>query len=1176
MSTPSIAKKTGRPAGRRLELLRRPLLWLVAITSLLVLAWAAFAYLAVDPLARWLVPRIAKQQLASQAEVRRVSLDPWRLALTVEGLTLARADGGALAGVDRLEVDFDASSLRHWAWHFREIRLNGPRLRVDVAPDGRLNWADLLTALAGPAETPDKPSTTVPRVLVDRLAIDAGQIDYTERKHSKPVHVALQPLGLVLESLSTLPEDSGQYLLQARLPEQGGTLRWKGELALNPPASTGEVEASGFKLDRLAQLVPGTALPLEAIAGEAAARFGYRFAMVQGAAGPYAQLRVENLAVDLAGPGADLRLPGLPATRLSASKLRLAAPAIDLALLDSPRLQAPDLSVSLEQIALAAGHRQPATLQAGTLALGLDVTMGDKGWQMPRLEAELRNLVLTAAAPAPRVGQAPAARIPPLAQLASLRLEGGSADGARRQARVEALRLSGLRTQVLRPGAGQPLNWEALLQALASEALPSVPPSAASPLPSAGSAPAGSQKSGKPGLAGAPPSVTSPRPPSGLPSGPTWQARLGRLALADTEIRVEDRSTPQAVAMDLRSPLIELKDLSTDLGRALPVQGRVDVAQGGRLDLSGRLTPSPLRADLQLQLRELSVRPFGPYLSQVARLRLDSGFVNLRGRLALEMAGTEPRGSFRGSAGLRQLSLAEEDSGTSFLAWQDLTSDSVQAQLAPQRLRLQELRVVRPVGRFIIHEDGSLNVSRLLRSGAAASTAPAASSPSSSSRPTASTAPRPVQAQAPQPRASQPAPAASAPGLAVAIDRVSVDNASLEFADLTLRPQFGTHIDALSGVINGLSNEPTSVAQVELDGRVEDFGSARIRGTVQPWRASEFTDLRLAFRNLEMTHLTPYSGKFAGRRIDSGRLSVDLEYKIKNRQLAGENKFVVNQLKLGARVDSPDALRLPLDLAIAVLQDSDGVIDLDLPITGSLDDPQFSYGRLIWKAITNVLTRVVTAPFRALGNLLGRDADKAGEIQFDPGSAALAPPEQEKLQKIAQALAKRPALRLGIVPTYDTVADTWALQEQAMRRAVLAEAGITLRTGEQPGPLDLMNSKVQSAVARQLAAGTGKSSRFALASRLVDNVKDAVRTPKPEDLPRLQQMVDQLRPTYPVSATELAGLANARAAAMREFLVREARLPEARLQPDAAASANNSASKGKPASVIVRLNLASS
>jgi hypothetical protein len=134
-----------------------------------------------------------------------------------------------------------------------------------------------------------------------------------------------------------------------------------------------------------------------------------------------------------------------------------------------------------------------------------------------------------------------------------------------------------------------------------------------------------------------------------------------------------------------------------------------------------------------------------------------------------------------------------------------------------------------------------------------------------------------------------------------------------------------------------------------------------------------------------------YSGKFAGRRIDSGKLSVDLQYKIKNRQLSGENKFVINKLKLGDRVDSPDAMKLPLDLAIALLQDSNGIIDLDLPISGSLDDPQFSYGKIVWKAIVNVLTKLVTAPFRALGNLLGISAEKLESVDFDPGSSALLP-----------------------------------------------------------------------------------------------------------------------------------------------------------------------------------------
>ena len=190
----------------------------------------------------------------------------------------------------------------------------------------------------------------------------------------------------------------------------------------------------------------------------------------------------------------------------------------------------------------------------------------------------------------------------------------------------------------------------------------------------------------------------------------------------------------------------------------------------------------------------------------------------------------------------------------------------------------------------------------------------------------------------------------------VSIETVRIENAALEFADLSLKPQFGTQIHSLTGVINGVSTNASAIAQVELDGKVDDYGAARIRGSVQPFKATNFTDLKLAFTNLEMNRLTPYSGKFAGRRIDSGKLSVDLEYKIKQRQLSGENKFVINKLKLGEKVDSAEAANLPLDLAIAILEDSDGVIDLDLPITGSLDDPKFSYGSIVWKAIRNAVS----------------------------------------------------------------------------------------------------------------------------------------------------------------------------------------------------------------------------
>jgi hypothetical protein len=345
-------------------------------------------------------------------------------------------------------------------------------------------------------------------------------------------------------------------------------------------------------------------------------------------------------------------------------------------------------------------------------------------------------------------------------------------------------------------------------------------------------------------------------------------------------------------------------------------------------------------------------------------------------------------------------------------------------------------------------------------------------------------------------------------------------------------PQFGTHVHTLGGVINGLSTDPASAAQVELDGKVDDYGSARVRGALQPFRATENTDLKVAFRNLEMNRLTPYSGKFAGRKIDSGKMSVDLEYKIKNRQLSGENKFVINTLKLGERVESKDAVNLPLDLAITLLEDSNGIIDLDLPISGSLDDPQFSYGKIVWKAIVNVIGKVVTAPFRALGKLLGINSEKLEAIAFDPGESGLLPPEQEKLKLLADAMAKKTALVLRISPAFDPAADKAALQEQATRRAVLKEMGLTLKDGEQPGPVDLNNVKVQTAVENLHKDLKGESRSL----KAVDAVRDYFRKPKPEELPRYEAMLKELRDAAKVADGELQALAKSRAEAIRDYL----------------------------------------
>lgn len=226
----------------------------------------------------------------------------------------------------------------------------------------------------------------------------------------------------------------------------------------------------------------------------------------------------------------------------------------------------------------------------------------------------------------------------------------------------------------------------------------------------------------------------------------------------------------------------------------------------------------------------------------------------------------------------------------------------------------------------------------------------------------------------------------------------------------------------------------------------------------------------MTFRNLEMSALGPYVTKFAGYRVAGGKLAMDLRYRIKEQHLAGENNIVLTKLELGEKVDSPSAIDVPLELAIALLKNADGVIDIDLPVAGDLQDPKFDYGAVIGKAIGNLIVGIVAAPFKALAALFGGDSRDLDSIDFEPGVASLAPPERGKLQIVARALRERPELRLTVDPVFAPGADREALKSVAVRRAVLARMGVALAADEDPGPLDLANEPVRRALEAEFAA----------------------------------------------------------------------------------------------------------
>lgn len=1152
------------------------------IVAGLTVFYLLFSYFAVNPLAKRIVPWVAKNHLASSASIGNMTFDPWRLKTTIEDFRLTETSGAPLAGFDKLVIDMEASGLFSRAWKFKEISIIAPRANIAVSTTGQLNWAALIAKLN---EDKTPPDDTIPRLMIGHLAVKQGNIQYEDANRPEPFKAGLTPLDFELDSLSTLPQDRGDYLIAAKLPEQGGSLEWKGNLGVNPVASKGEVAFKNIQLAKLMKIVNNATLPLAPASGDIQANFAYDFSLPA----DQPRLLLSNVLLTVDNAAGKVTQTGA----LSLTQAKLAIPKLDFSMHDNkPQLSFRDLNLKLTGLALEKddGHDKVKLLslpQADVNQLSFDLATrkvkvaqvllangqinavrdktGNINWQQAIASSAAEPAVATPDQ-APKAGSEtpftvdiddiqlqhwqamyhdqslmhplqlkvsdlnlglmlnmPQGNVEishlqsringasvmsalfnkPVATLEKLDIANGEISLANQKAGIQSIVLSGLKTEVIKP-ANEPLNWQSILKPAAAVSN------------KAGSAAA--KQNGK----------------------TDWAVSLKKLALDNASLHIEDRSTTVPMQLDIEKATFEVQDASLDLSRPLPIKAAFRLKQGGQFNTQGKLTPSPLKANVDLKLTQFAIKPLSPYINQQAMLKLSDGSLDIAAKLSAK-EGKQLALAFNGGFSINRLALLEETSNASFLQWERVSSKNLTVTLAPDLVSMSELQVIKPKGEIIIHEDGSMNLTRILRNQPAAALSPAAGK-ARPSKPAAATAKAAntsaAQAaltsgaatpQAPaQNTAELPAPAASsspAPAFPVNIDTVRIENGELDFADLSLTPQFGTDMHSLTGVINGVSTNPASVAQVELDGKVDEYGAARIRGSIQPFDASNFTDLKLSFKNLEMNRLTPYSGKFAGRHIDSGKLSVDLEYKIKQRQLLGENKFIINKLKLGERVNSAEAANLPLDLAIAILEDSDGVIDLDLPISGSLDDPKFSYGSIVWKAIRNVLSKIITSPFRALGKLFGSGAEKLEAIAFEAGTSALAPPEREKIKTVAEALNKRHGLALGIAPGYDTAVDTRAIQEFTLRRKVAEEMGLKLEAGQQAGPIDLTNPKTQKAVDALHDTLTKKG----LLKKLVS------RFEKPKE-GHYEQAMEKLTVSIAVTESDLQALAKTRGEAVRKAL----------------------------------------
>jgi len=516
-----------------------------------------------------------------------------------------------------------------------------------------------------------------------------------------------------------------------------------------------------------------------------------------------------------------------------------------------------------------------------------------------------------------------------------------------------------------------------------------------------------------------------------------WQARLRSLAISDSGLSYEDSNL--AAAQKLRIDGLELKldKLSTQLDQTSQLTLQARLNKTGKLNISGQASPLLKSVNLNLDVDNLPVAPFQSYFSDYLNVTLSSGNLSSKGKLVL----TPPLNKqplalqYNGSANLSNFRVLDKISSTDFLRWRALSLQGINAKVGGQTLlTLDKVALSDFYARAILSEQGKLNLQNIIVRKDQPPSSVTAVTPQDDSTQHATTVARTTTSAAPV------TPVAPAPNAAIIrVSQTVLQSGNINFTDNFVKPNYTVNMTGMNGTIGSIASDQEAPAAIDLRGKIDNDAPLQISGTLNPLFKPMFLDLKASANGIQLPRLTPYSAKYAGYPITKGKLSMDVQYKIENDKLVAQNDVRIEQLTFGDHVDGPSVTKLPVMLAVSLLKDRDGTINLNLPISGSLSDPDFSIGGIIMRVFTNLILKAVTSPFSLISSMFG--SESTGElsyIEFEPGSAALTDDIRKKLDTLGYAMHQRPALKIDVMGRADPAADDVGLRQGLLNRKLRA------------------------------------------------------------------------------------------------------------------------------------------
>lgn len=931
------------------QTLIKPLKILAVIGSLLA-AYGLIGFLLLPAVIRWQLPVLVERQTGRKAEIEKVDFNPFLLKAALVGFRMAEKQSGVFAAFEKFAVDIDAvESIARGAVKIDEIVLQKPYLRVARDKNGRFNFNDLLKAEQAPEKPQD--SSLFP-VIVGRLALSGGRIDWRDEVPSQPVSEEVYPVNFVLENFATQPDQEAKLEFGLAL-KSGGTLNWQGSVGINPVISSGRLTLAALDVKRLFALIGRAAFDLQgnqmievkydvryqnkklelAVTDSKIALEKFRYT---GSTDKPLSLQMRHLLVQ----GAYRLSYQDNVLKFEANRSRAEIQELEMSGLGSARAKAPNVVLESDCRVEYAGKKTVIRADAGQLTVAEAALYGDK----PN-EAVVR--------------------------VPSLTIKGIHLNLNERQLAVDAATLNRAFAKIVLNRDGT-VNLQTLLARPKSQT-------------AAGSA------------------APKPTPEKSAP----WTVKAGNMALLEGRLDFTDALNGDGPVNYKIQPInLKLPSVSTIRDAKLPFQFDAVIDGGGAVGIRGQAVLQPLTVEAAVDVDKIELNKFQPYLEPYARLDIIDGKLSVHGDAALAPnAGGPPALAFKGRAGIAYLLTRDRKVQRDLVKWQNLTVDGIDLDLAASRFAAAALTLEKPYARVIIRKDRTLNFSEIPVSRAA-------SGRGSAGRGSAGT----QSGAKPAERLFQ-------------LHKFKLVDGSSDFADLSLILPFSAHIESLNGDARGLSSERDSKMKIELQGKAYDLAPVNIRGEISP-RLSNF-NVEMNFRGMPMPLMSPYMAQFAGYKVEKGKLTLNLKYAVKDKKLQASNSILIDQFELGEKVENPNAVSLPMELAVALLKDSEGKIKIDVPIAGSLENPQFSIGSLIADALVNVLTKIVTSPFRAIASLMGTDKDLS-VIGFEAGQAKLSTQAAEKLDNIAKALTAKPALNIEIKGAAYQEQDWPALQKAAL------------------------------------------------------------------------------------------------------------------------------------------------